>query len=326
MRSTSRWGLFPGVAALIAVIALGLATAGCGGSSASTSASPTPSSSGSSAAATWNEGDIAALQVDPALKPMLPAGMTEIRVAFGLAYPPYDTFDPPDSKNPAGLDAELAKSIGKKIGVPVSFNPMAFDSLILSLKGGGNDMIMAGMYDSLEREQQGLSFVDYGYEGSSVLVKKGNPDGVSNLDSLAGKTVTCEIGTTEHALLQKTNQQLKSAGKQGITILAMPNQPAALLAITSGRAVGDMTGHSPGEYIAKTANNGATFEVVSDPSAPKGYDPGTPGIAIMAKNTQLVNTVQKALQDLIDEGAYQKMMAKWGVIPVQSAEVNHPAN
>ena len=35
----------------------------------------------------------------------------------------------------------------------------------------------------------------------------------------------------------------------------------------------------------------------------------------MAKNTQLINTVQKALQDLIDEGAYQKIIAKYGLHP-----------
>ncbi len=42
----------------------------------------------------------------------------------------------------------------------------------------------------------------------------------------------------------------------------------------------------------------------------------------MATNTGLINAVQQALQDLIDEGAYQKIIAKYGLIPVQSAEVN----
>jgi len=253
---------------------------------------------------------------------MLPAGMTEIRVASDIPYPPWEYYDPATSKNPAGFDYDLSQAIGKKIGVPASFNETPFDSIILSIKGGKNDMIMSDMYDNLEREGQGVSFVDYAYDGTSILVKQGNPNGVTNLDSLAGKTVACESGTTQQAFLQKLNTQFKGSGKAAMNILALPNQPAALLAITSGRAVGDLTDHSTAEYIAKTTNNGNTFVVVADPSAPNGYDPQVVGMGIVAKNTQLINTVQKALQDLIDEGAYQKIVAKYVLLPVQSAQIN----
>ena len=253
---------------------------------------------------------------------MLPAGMTEIRVASDIPYPPWEYYDPATSKNPAGFDFDLSQAIGKKIGVPASFNETPFDSIILSIKGGKNDMIMSDMYDNLEHEGQGVSFVDYAYDGTSILVKKGNAAGVSNLDSLAGKTVACESGTTQQAFLQKLDKQFKSAGKSAITILALPNQPAALLAVTSGRAVGDLTDHSTASYIALNTNKGNSFEVVADPSAPKGYDPQIVGIGMVAKNTQLIDTAQKALQALIDEGAYQKIVAKYGLLPVDSAMVN----
>jgi len=277
---------------------------------------------GCGAAATWTDADLAALQADPALKPMLPSGMTGIRVASDIPYPPWEYYDPATSKNPAGFDFDLSQAIGKKIGVPASFNETPFDSIILSIKGGKNDMIMSDMYDNLEREGQGVSFVDYAYDGTSILVKKGNAAGVSNLDSLAGKTVACESGTTQQAFLQKLDKQFKSAGKSAITILALPNQPAALLAVTSGRAVGDLTDHSTASYIALNTNKGNSFEVVADPSAPKGYDPQIVGIGMVAKNTQLIDTAQKALQALIDEGAYQKIVAKYGLLPVDSAMVN----
>jgi polar amino acid transport system substrate-binding protein len=309
-------------AVLVALVAL---AAGCGSSSTSSSTSPTPAASTSTAAAGWTEADLAALQVDPALKPMLPSSITNannLRVASDIPYPPWEYYDPPTSKNPAGFDYDLSQALGAKIGIPTSFNETPFDSIILSIKGGKNDMIMSDMYDNLEREQQGVSFVDYAYDGTSVLVKKGNPDGVSNLDSLAGKTVACESGTTQQAFLQKLNKTFASSGKAEMKILALPNQPAALLAVTSGRAIGDLTDHSTAAYIAQTTNNGATFEVVSDPSAPEGYEPQLVGVGIVAKNTGLINAVQQALQDLIDEGAYQKIIAKYGLIPVQAAEIN----
>lgn len=327
MKWTRSRGLF--AAALLALAALAIViVAGCGSSSTSSSASPStaasPSSSATGAAA-WSTADLAALQADPALKAMLPSSVTSannLKVASDIPYPPWELYDPATSKNPAGFDFDLSQAIGKKIGIPTSFNETPFDSIILSIKGGKNDMIMSDMYDNLEREQQGVSFVDYAYDGTSILVKKGNPDGVANLDSLAGKTVACESGTTQQKFLQTLNTQFASAGKSKMTILSLPNQPAALLAVTSGRAVGDLTDHSTAEYIAQTTNSGNSFEVVADPSAPKGYDPQIVGIGMVAKNTALINTVQKALQDLIDEGSYQKIVAKYGLTPVDSAQIN----
>ena len=314
------------LAALVAFAALAIVVvAGCGSSSSSSSTSPTPSASATTATTTWTAADLAAIKADPALKAMLPSSISSannLRVASDVPYPPWEYYDPATSKNPAGFDYDLSQAIGAKIGIPTSFNETPFDSIILSIKGGKNDMIMSDMYDNAEREAQGVTFVDYAYDGTSVLVKKGNPMGVTNLDSLAGKTVACESGTTQQAFLQKLNKTFASSGKSAMTILALPNQPAALLAVTSGRAVGDLTDHSTASYIAKTTNSGNTFEVVADPAAPEGYDPQLVGIGIVSTNTQLIDTVQKALQALIDEGAYQKMVATYGLIPVKASEIN----
>ena len=309
---------------LVAIAALVALAAGCGSSTSSSSTSPAPSAS-STSAATWTPADLAALTVDSALKPMLPSSITSannLRVASDIPYPPWELYNPPTSKNPAGFDFDLSQAIGAKIGIPTSFNETPFDSIILSIKGGKNDMIMSDMYDNLEREQQGVSFVDYAIDGTSILVKKGNPDGITTLDQLAGKTVACESGTTQQAFLQKQNKTFAAAGQAQMKILALPNQPAALLAVTSGRAVGDLTDHSTASYVAGKTNGGNTFEVVTDSKFPNGYDPQMVGIGIVAKNTPLIDTVQKALQALIDDGSYKKIIDKYGLLPVNSAEVN----
>ena len=307
------------VATLFVIAAVALLAA-CGSSSSSSSSSP----SASAATTTTTVAGIA-IAADPTLKAMLPATVqsaNQIRVASDIPYPPWEYYVSATSKQATGFDYDLSQAIGAKIGIPVSFNETPFDSIILSIKGGKNDMIMSDMYDNAQRESQGVSFVDYAYDGTSILVKKGNPQGVTNLDSLSGKTVCCESGTTQQAFLQKQNTLLKSAGKKAITILALPNQPAALLAVTSGRAIGDLTDHSTAEYIAKTTNSGNSFEVVADPTAPNGYDPQIVGAGIVASNQALVTTVQKALQGLIDDKTYGQIIAKYGLLPVTSAQVN----
>jgi polar amino acid transport system substrate-binding protein len=326
MRVNSRWGLLAGVAALIAVIALGFAVAGCGSSSSSsssTSATPAPSSSSSAAAASWTAADLASVQTDASLKAMLPSANQssgELKCLSDIPYPPWEYFDPAGSTNPAGFDFDLSQALGKKIGVTVKFIDMPFDSILLAIKGGKADMTMSGMYDSAERQAAGFSFVDYTTDGTGILVLKGNPQGITGLDSLAGKTVSCENGTTQQAFLTDLNKQFAAAGKAQMQILSLPGQPEALLSVKSNRSVADLTDFSTAVGIASTTNNGNTFEVVKDPAAP--YAPQMDGIGMLTTNKQLVDTMQKALQALMDDGTYQKIVAAWGFVPLDSAQVN----
>jgi polar amino acid transport system substrate-binding protein len=305
--------------ALAAILAVTLVAAGCGSSSSSSTASSTPSASSVPTKTVVG----VAIKEDPSLHQLLPANILsagEIRVGSDIPYPPWEMYVGTTSQ-PTGFDYDLSQAFGAVLGIKVTFTEQPFDSIILAVQGGKIDMIMSDMYDNTTREKQ-VTFVDYAYDAASMLVLKGNPQGVTNLDSLAGRTVTCESGTSEQALLQGLNTQFKNTGKKQMQILSLPNQPAALLAVTSGRAVGDLTDHSTAEYIAKTTNNGATFEVVQDPAAPNGYDPQLVGAGIAKTDTQLVTAVQKALESLINSGAYAAIINKYGLLPVKSAQVN----
>ncbi len=309
-------------ALVVLVAALVTVTAACGSSSPSASSSPSPSPSVGGTTTT-----VAGIPItsDPSLKAMLPASIVsanQIRVASDIPYPPWEYYVSATSKQVTGFDYDLSQALGAKIGIPMPFLETPFDSIILAIKGGRRDMIMSDMADTTIRQKAGVTFVDYAFDAASILVPKGNPKGVANLNSLAGKTVVVEDGTTEQVLLTKLNAQFKKAGKPQMTILALANQPAALLAVSSGRAIGDVTDHSTAEYIAKTTNNGNSFEVVQDPAAPNGYYPELIGIGIPATNTQLISTVQKALQDLLADGTYTKIVNKYGLLPVKTVQLN----
>jgi polar amino acid transport system substrate-binding protein len=307
---------------VIAAAALVLVAAGCGSSSSSSSPSPTPAASGSTAA-TWRTADLANVSTDTALKSALPANIQssgQIKCLSDIPYPPWEFFNPAGSTNPAGYDYDLSQALGKKMGITVKFIDSPFDAILLAIKGGKADMSMSGMYDSAERQTAGFSFVDYTTDGTGILVLKGNPKGVTGLDSLAGQTVACENGTTQQAFLTKLNTEFASASKKKMQILSLPGQPEALLAVKSNRAIADLTDYSTALSIAETTGNGAVFEVVKDPSAP--YDPQMDGICVLSKNKQLLDTMQKALQALMDDGTYGKITAAWGFKTLPSATIN----
>ncbi|HJW75720.1 MAG TPA: ABC transporter substrate-binding protein [Thermoleophilia bacterium] len=313
------------IVTILALAGLAPLVAGCGEEATTSSASPSASaaSPSPSAAASWTASDLAAITTDSALTALLPADIQsagEIKCLSDIPYPPWEYFDPPDSTNPAGFDYDLSQALGKKLGVTVKFIDTPFDSILLAIKAGKGDIVLSGMYDNRERQDAGYSFVDYTFDGTGILVAKGNPSGITNLDSLAGKTVTVESGATQQGVLEELNKQFAAAGKPEMTIQAVQSQPEALLKVKGGTAVADLTDWSTALNIAATTNEGNTYEVVRDPAAP--YLPQMDGIAMLTKNTQLVDAIQKALQALIDEGAYQKIVAAWGFVPVESAQVN----
>src|SRR5207302_4249035 len=89
-----------------------------------------------------------------------------------------------------GVDYDLAKALGDKLGVKITFiNDTDFAGIIGALQSGRFDIIMSAMNDTVERRGKGVDFIDYFSAGSSVLVRKGNPDKVNGLDGLCGQTV-----------------------------------------------------------------------------------------------------------------------------------------
>jgi polar amino acid transport system substrate-binding protein len=305
------WRLLVAVAALLALAIL--VAAGCG--SSSKKASPTSSSSGKTF-------DVNNVTTDSALTALLPSNVTsagQIRCASDIPYPPWEMWVTPTSKQPTGIDYDLSQAIGKKLGIKVSFNDVPFDSIPFGIQSGKYDIVMSDMYDTAARQKYS-SFVDYAADGTAILVATGNPDGITTPDSLAGKTVACESGTTQETFLQTLNTKFKTAGQPQMTILVLQKQPEALLAIQGGKAAADLTDASTAGYIA--THQSANFEIVKDPAAPNGYEPQLVGIEIAKANTQLVDAVQKALQALINDGSYQLIVNKYGFLPVKSAQVN----
>lgn len=265
---------------------------------------------------------LAGITADASLKAQLPAKYqtANIKVASDIPYPPWEMYVG-DTKQATGFDYDLSQALGAKLGVKFDYVETKFDAIILSLQAGKNDIVMSDMYDNKER-QKTLDFVDYAEDGTSALVLKGNPNKIVGLDTLAGKSVGCEKGTTQAIFLDSLNKKFATEGKAKMTINQYPDQPSALLAVKSGRVVCDLTDHSTASYVAQTQDNGTTFEVVADPANPQGYDSQPVGIGVLKANSQLLDVLQKALQALIDDGSYKKIVDHYGLISVAKAQVN----
>ena len=283
-------------ARLVPVLGLltALALSGCAGSSGTSAISPTstPTASG----APGGGSDPASL-VPPEIKS---AGV--IRAATDATYPPNE-FVGTDGKTLIGFDIELANAVASKLGVKIQFANAKFDSIITGITAGRYDLAFSSFTDNKERQQK-VDFVDYFTAGTSILVKKGNPENITKLEDLCGKKIALESGTVQ----VKIAQGAKCTGGKKIDITQLPDDATARLQVTTGRVVADMNDFPVAEYTARTSGGGKDFEVVGTQ-----YETAPYGVAISKKLPGLRDAVQAAMKALVADGTYDQILKKWDI-------------
>ncbi len=217
-----------------------------------------------------------------------------------ITYPPEESYA---GTKPVGSDIDIGTAVAKLMGVQASFKNTSFDSIIAALKTKKCDAIISGMNDTPERRKQ-VDFSDYLKVGQSLMVKKGNPEHITSLATLAGKRVSVESGTTNRDFLAAQSTKLTKAGKKAITIVTFPKDTDAAAALKAGR-VDAYFGDAP--VAVYYVSRDPSFEVGGSPIAPIAI-----GIATR-KGDPLTAAVRTALKTLYANGTMKKIVAKWGM-------------
>lgn len=239
----------------------------------------------------------------------------QIRVGSDVSYAPvefYDAFAPDVLDRPVGdpepqvlgIDPDLATELGRRLGVRFTFQNVAFDKLIPALRAKRFDVIMSSMTATPERARQ-ISFLQYFRAGTSILVAKGNPKRIGSLADLCGRTVTVQTGTTQEALVAAEQAR---CGARRIRARSLASGTQVILALKYGRADAALTDFPVAAYNAKVSARGNDFQVVG-----RQIDPGPYGIGVRKQDAQLRTALQAALRAIIQDGSYDRVLAKWDV-------------
>jgi polar amino acid transport system substrate-binding protein len=294
-------------ACVAVVVAVALLGAACSSNSSSPTSTTKPSSS---------SGAIPTQPEDPAIAATLPAAIKSkgsLAIALDATYAP-DEMIASNGSTIIGMDADLAKAITQILGLKADLINATFDTIIPGLQSGKYDMGDSSFTDTLAR-QKVVDFVDYFTAGEGFYVKTGGQS-FNGLASLCGHTVSVEDGTTEQTDAQSQAKKCTSAGKATVTILSFGNQSQANTAVSSGRAQVGFADSQVAAYIVAMSNgvfqnSGTAFEV-----APYGL--------ALPKGNGMAAPVEAAINVLIQNGTYKKILDKWGVEAgaVSSAQIN----
>lgn len=247
--------------------------------------------------------------VDAAAAALLPQAYKDagvVKVGSDIPYAPMEYFDA-DGTTVTGFDYDLAQLLGKKLGVTFQFNKTSFDGIIPSIDAGTNDVAISGMSDTVERQAK-LTFVDYFLSGSSLVINKGNPDGVTDLASLCGKTALIETATVQGDTLKAVD----CGDKPAIEVLSFPDVPTTLNALRAKKGVAFLIDSPVAADAARTAGGGKYFELAVDPANPAGYEPGYFGIGVK-NGDKLADAIKAALDSAIADGSYAATLKKYNL-------------
>ena len=268
--------------ALMLSSAMMLSLAACGGSASTETVS---SEAASSEAVSTEE----AASADAAAVTTVNAG--KLTMSTNAAFPPYEMTT--DNGDFEGIDIEVAGAIAKKLGLELQVDDMDFDAALLAAQNGKSDMVMAGVTVTDERLKV-MDFSDTYAEGIQSIIVPEDSD-IASADDLAGKIIGTQRGTTGYIYCTD------DFGED--SVVAYDDGLTAVQALNNGQVDAVVIDNAPAkEFVA--ANPG--LKILDAAYAQEDY-----AIGVAKGNTELLNAINGALEELQADGTLQSIVDKY---------------
>ncbi len=298
------------IASLLAAVMLLTATlAGCGNSGSGSSTTDTSSASSTASQSSAAEDSSAAEGETSSEASATEAGdygeFTTIEegkliMSTNAQFPPYEMVADGEGFNGTGfegIDVEIASAIADKLGLELQIDDMEFDSALLAVQNNTADVMLAGLSYSEERDEV-VDFTDSYATGVQVVIVKEGSD--VTMDNLGEKMIGTQRGTTGYIYASDTPE---NGGYGEDHVLAYDNGATAVQALMNGQIDAVIIDEAPAkEFVA--ANEGLTI-------LPGNWVEEQYCAAVDEGNTALQNAINTALNELMDDGTVDEIIAKY---------------
>ena len=215
-------------------------------------------------------------------------------------FPPYELVSDGEGFNGTGfegIDVEIASAIADKLGLELQIDDMDFDSALVAVQNGSSDVVLAGLSYSEERDEI-LDFTDSYATGVQVVIVKEGSD--VTLDNLGEKMIGTQRGTTGYIYASDTPE---NGGYGEDHVSGYDNGATAVQALVNGQVDAVIIDEAPAkEYVA--ANEGLTI-------LPGNWVEEQYCAAVNEGNEALLGAINTALNELIEDGTVEEIIAKY---------------
>ncbi|MBC3982618.1 ABC transporter substrate-binding protein [Streptomyces sp. AC536] len=226
-----------------------------------------------------------------------------------------------DNKTLIGVETDIAALIANVLGLKPQFTSTSWENIFIGLSSGKYDMGASNITVTEERKDR-YDFATYRKDDLAFEARKGSGLTVRGPRDVAGRTVAVSSGTNQEKLLVEWSKENERAGREPVDIKYYQNATDTYLALAS-RRIDLYLGPNPNAAY-HAASTGKT-EVVGTHS---GAGTSLQGLiaATTKKGNGLVEPLAEALNEVIDNGTYGKVLARWGLTneAVAKSETNPP--
>ena len=198
-----------------------------------------------------------------------------------------------------GIDIEIAYALAQKLGLELVIDDMEFDSALLAVQNNAADMMLAGLSYSEERDEV-VDFSDSYATGVQVVIVKEGSD--VTMDNLGDYMIGTQRGTTGYIYASDTPE---NGGYGEDHVIGYDNGATAVQELINGTIDAVIIDQQPAEaYVAANPDAGLTI-------LPGNWVEEDYCLAVDEGNTALLDALNTALNELIDDGTVQSIIDKY---------------
>lgn len=246
-------------------------------------------------------------------------GTLELVSSSGSAAPL--TFYATDNKTVIGVEPDLAYLVADVLGLKPHINTVSWENIFVGLDSAKYDAGLSNITVTEERKEK-YDFASYREDNLGFEAKKGSGLKVTGPKDVAGKTVAVGSGTNQEKLLVEWSKEDEKAGLEPVNIKYYQNDSDTYLALQSGRIDLYLGPNPTAAYHAATTGK---TEVVGTYSGAGATLQGLIA-ATTKKDSGLVKPLADAINHIIENGTYAKVLKRWGLSAeaVKKSEINPP--
>ncbi|MGW0712287.1 ABC transporter substrate-binding protein [Streptomyces sp. NPDC002643] len=231
------------------------------------------------------------------------------------------TFYATDNKTFIGVEPDIAHLVADVLGLKPHLNPVSWENIFVGLDSAKYDVGFSNITVTEERKEK-YDFATYREDNLGFEAKKGSGLKISGPEDVAGKTVAVGSGTNQEKLLIEWSEENEKAGRKPVDIKYYQNDSDTYLALQSGRIDLYLGPNPTAAYHAATTGK---TEVVGTYSGAGATLQGLIA-ATTKKDSGLAKPLADALNHVIENGTYAKVLARWGLSDeaVTKSEINPP--
>ncbi|MET8227517.1 ABC transporter substrate-binding protein [Streptomyces sp. NPDC004082] len=259
---------------------------------------------------------VSSVREDPAAAGLLPPGVHSLTVAVSVSGQPPGTSYLADGKTLAGQDVDFADAVARTLGIELKHEAASFEAILPALDSGKYDFGV-GNFGVTDERRRTIDFVTYVNDGQGFATRKDSKLAkVTDLKQLCGLNVATGAGTTFEATLEQNKKVCTDAGEKAYKVQTYSEQGAVWSSLQQGRS-----------DIVMSTINGLRYAVAHQEGVKflNEFHRLDVGFAF-DKGTKLAPAFQAAVNKLIADGTYRKILGKWGTTGsgIEKSQISPP--